>query len=193
LFAAPTALSVSDGGTLLIATANADGGINVSSTARQGAVHFVTAVGRLGDMRFVGTGNGALIADAAKNVVWSVQDVTAGGSPQSIAAAANGVNSPVGVAASYDGRWAVIANPSGTILRVSLTQPASIVAATCACAPDRLASLSGNTTFQITASGPGPMWLYQGDLPAPRTVFVPAVSGAGAALRLSSAMGRGGL
>jgi hypothetical protein len=184
------ALAVSDAGYLLAAVPQASSGVAISVISPQGATQGLIHLGKLGDMRFVGMSNGALLADSAKNVVWWTPDATTGASPQSIATAANGVKAPSGVAASYDGRWAVIANPNGTILRVNLSQAAPVIAANCSCVPDRLAPLTGNANFQITAAGSGPMWLYQGDLPTPRTVFVPAILHSGTVIQAAVKSGK---
>ena len=170
-----TNISVSDSGLLLAALDNGAAGVAVSSLSAGGAVN-VANIARYGDMRFIASSNDVLIADAGRNTVWSVRNVATGGSLSPVATAGDGVLAPVAVASSWDGAWALIANQAGTLLRVNLTGPASVVSATCQCNPSSLVPLSGNATFQITPLTTAPLWLYEADAATPRAVFVPAAS-----------------
>jgi hypothetical protein len=166
---------VSDTGLLLVAITNGSGGVEISSVSAQGAVHQLMQVARYGDMRFIGSSNGVLIADAGQNILWSAKDAASGSNLVQIAGTGDGLQNPVATASSWDGHWALIANQAGTLLRIDLTQMTPTLSVACSCIPSTLAPLSGNATFQITPLATGPMWLYEGDLATPRTVFVPAV------------------
>jgi len=171
-----TNVSVSDTGLLLVAAASASGGAAISAISADGTVHPVGNVARYGDMRFIASSNDALIADAGQNTLSTAKDVAAGASLLQIASATDGVQNPVAVASSADGRWALVANQGGTLLRIDLTQLEPVGSATCPCVPNSLTPLSGNAVFQIIPLGAGPLWLYEGDAATPRAVFVPATT-----------------
>ncbi len=170
-------LSVSDTGLLLVATGGSSA-MEVSSVSATGVVRSVASLVGYGDMRFIASTSDALIADAGQNAVWWAKNVAAGSSLVKIASAADGVQTPVGIASSFDGRWAVIANQTGTVLRVDLKGQEPIQLAKSLCTPGAIVPLIGNTMFQITPQGTAPVWLYEGDLATPRAVFVPALNNA---------------
>ena len=87
---------------------------------------------------------------------------------------AGGIAQPMAVAASSDGRWAVIANrQTSTIVRVDLASRAPTRQVQCSCSPTILLSLAGNSVFLLTPLGTGPLSLFDGDAAKPRILFIP--------------------
>ena len=80
---------------------------------------------------------------------------------------------PMAVAASSDGRWALVANRQGSsVVKVDLTHQAPISHAQCNCSPTILLSLAGNSVFLLTPPGTGPLSLFDGDAPQPRILLI---------------------
>lgn len=167
-------VAVSDNGSLLLAITQSSGAVSLASVSA-GVVSKIGTVGRIADIRFIGPTDGAIIGDAGQNTVWWVQNVSSDPRLLKIAGSTDGVRNPLGVAGSFDGHWAIVANQGGILLRIDLMRQQPIQTSKCFCTPTMLVALSGNATFQITAQGTGPTWLYEGDTPTPRAVFVPAI------------------
>ena len=172
---------VGDTGLILIATKQADGTSLVRSVTPSGSTATVITAGQLGGFAFLPHSTNALIADAAQNAVLLASGL--GGTPgiSRVAGLADGIAEPMAVAASADGRWAVVANRQGsTIVRVDLTNRAPISQVRCSCSPNVLLSLAGNSVFLLTPPGAGSLSLFDGDAAKPRILFIPGIQTASA-------------
>jgi hypothetical protein len=91
-----------------------------------------------------------------------------------IASSAEGVSKPLAVAGSADGRYVFVANGSGgSILRLDLSRTSAPVIIACTCTASELLPLAGNAIFQLTDPAAGTIYALEGDVKAPRTVFIP--------------------
>jgi hypothetical protein len=166
--------AVADSGSVLIATALADGSASVQAiTSGSASAVQVALLSQYGGMVFLPQTDEALLADAAKNVVMASQ-ITGNISLARVAGPADGISQPVAVASSTDGHTAVIANSSGSaIVRVDLSRQTSPVKIACQCFPSELVPLAGNLVFRLNEPGSGTVWTFDGDSPASRIVFLP--------------------
>ena len=170
-----TAAAVSDSGAVLAAVSRSNGTAVQFLPAGAASAASVVTVSRLGGLAFVANAESALIADAGKNVVYLAEFDAGGASTRQIASATDGIASPVGVGASADGRWAVIANQQGAVVRVDLTHQAPNITMQCRCTPTEVIPLNSKTIFRLTALGTGPMWVFDGDAPRARVAFIPGI------------------
>jgi hypothetical protein len=161
--------AIGEAGTLLLATGSGSG-VAISTVTAGGARTAVTAMGAYGGMAFVAGSEDFLLADAAANTLARVHN----GAIQVVAAQTDGLNKPLAVAASLDGRWAVTANRSdGTLVRVDLTSGTPPARSSCSCSPTGLTPLNGNAVFELTAPGASSSWMIEADDPTPRVLFIP--------------------
>jgi hypothetical protein len=173
LSAPPNLLSaaVSDNATVL--TASASGNSVTISLARIAQSSPITTISALGGLNFIPSSDDALITDGARNTLTLIRNAQSAPVPQMIAA--SGLNHPAAVAASRDGRYAVIANSADkNLIRVDLTAASAPATVPCTCQPDRMESVDGNAVFRVTDIGVTPGWLIDADPATPRTLFIPA-------------------
>ena len=167
---------VADSGNIVTAELEADG----SSAAElvsgaTGSGQPIMSLSIYGGMAFLPGADTVLMADAGTNTVIEASHVSNGPGVAVIAAAKDGVSSPVAVAASSDGHWAAVANGKGSsILRLDLTGQSAPSQASCSCSPTELEPLAGNFAFRLNEPGSGTVWAFDGGAPTPRTVFIPA-------------------
>lgn len=134
----------------------------------------LTTVAQLGGFGFIPNSDDLLFADAAKTALSILRSISTAPAPQDISAPA--IAAPVAVAASLDGRWALLANSgSKSLVRIDLTAATPPLTIACACQPDRLDPLHGNAVFRITALGAGPTYIVNASAATPQTLFIPAV------------------
>jgi len=168
-----TTLAVGDGGIVLAGF----------SDGESGAIYWIGSGGRAGvvsrmrhpsAITFVSHSHDALVADRIDNKIYLVRNITRNPATIPLASHYDGVDGPVAVEASRDGQRAIVANThSKTILTLDLDGGSPAVYS-CHCVPTALRHLNGNAVFQLTESSPkGPVWLFDGDAPEPRIVFVP--------------------
>ena len=164
--------AVGDNGQVVAASGGASG-LVVALLSSTGKTMTLTSVGKLGGMAMVPQQDAAIVVDAANGSVVLLHNISAAFSAQPIPAA--GLSAPVGVAASQDGHWAVIANSADkSLVRVDLTGGAPLKIA-CACQPNQVSPLQGNAVFRATDIGAGPAWMVDASLAVPQTLFIPAV------------------
>jgi hypothetical protein len=166
--------AVSDSGLLLLAFAGAEGP-EVTWMYRDGSMKPIMTISRLGSMQFLTARDEALVADAGKDTVWLANGAVSGSAPARVAGAAEGLKDPAAIAASVNGRWAIITDRNqGTVLRVDLSHKEPVARVTCSCDPSELAPLTGNAVFRLTSGNSHPLWIFDGDSASPRIVFLPA-------------------
>jgi hypothetical protein len=167
---------VGDSGLMLIATTQPDGTSAIRSLTPSGTSAPIVTASRLGAFAFLPHSTNALIADAGQNVVLLASGVGGTSSISQVAGIADGIAQPLAVAASSDGRWAVIANRQGsTIVKVDLTHRAPTIQVQCSCSPAVLKSVAGNSVFLLTELGTESISVFDGDAAKPRILFIPGL------------------
>ena len=177
-----TALAVSDDArTLLAATASRQTGGALYAVAASGEVRGLGPLGRALSMAFVPGEDIALIADHDRSEVLRVNGVSAGGGPIVLASGRDGVQRPLAVHADVRNSQAVVAlADSGRLAMIPLVGGAPRFVE-CACRPQEVTPLRGNSLFRLTADPRRPVYVLDGAhlasdgvSVAPRVVFVPA-------------------
>jgi hypothetical protein len=173
---APGPMAVSDDGKmLLIASAGADSGVLYLASNGE-APRPVWNLRNVAAVEFIGLTDNALVADGEENRLYLFREV--GGSLQVslLADEKDGIASPRAVAASEDGRRAIVASDLSRSVVVIDLDGGPPRALTCSCTPVALNRLQGNAVFQLTEYSSEPMWVLDGDAAEPRLVFVPPAS-----------------
>ena len=168
-----SALAVSDSGLVLAAcqTGTDSGAVFVFAKGR--AMFSVLSVRRASAIAFRGTSDDALVADAEANLVSRIHDAAGRAAVTVLAGAAEGVSAPVALAASADGRRAVIANGDGAPVLLVNAETGAARAVSCSCRVAAAEPMAGNAVFRLTGPDESPMWLLDADPPNPRVLFVP--------------------
>lgn len=166
------AAAVGDDGTALLAAHASGGATSVLAVPVGGHATRAMTLGSVAGMAFIPGTDRALVADAVSGGVTEI--VGANGSPSLSTVQGAKLAQTVGLAVSADGRWAMVANASGTVMRIDLsgqTQPAT---AKCGCSPATVANLSG-AAFRLTEAGSATGWIADAGGSGPRVLFVPAL------------------
>lgn len=169
-----SALAVSDSGLVLAAcqTGTDSGAVFVFAKGR--AMFSVLSVRRASAIAFRGTSEDALVADAEANLVSRIHDVAGRAVVTTLAGGAEGVSAPVALAASADGKRAVIANGEGAPALLVNAETGAATAVPCRCRIAAAEPMAGNAVFRLTGPDESPMWLLDADPSHPRVLFVPA-------------------
>lgn len=168
-----SAAAVGDDGTALLAAhAGSGGGTAVLTVPMGGSAVRAMTVGSAAGMAFVPGTDRALVADAASGAV--TQIASASSAPAVSVVSGAKLGQPVGLAVSADGRWAMVANASGTVMRIDLSGQAQPATAKCGCSPTAVANLSG-AAFRLTEVGSATGWLADANGAGLRVLFVPAL------------------
>ena len=168
-------VAVSDGG-VVAAGLQQSTGVAVSVIASDGSASRVLAVGQMGGMAFAGSADDLVVADSASNALTMVRK--AGSAPVAQGVNTGGMlNAAVGVGASRDGRWVVVANGGDAgVVRVDLTAAVAAQKTICSCKASGVSLLTGNAVFRVNDAESGPAWMMDaGSVAAPRMLFIPAV------------------
>ena len=164
------AATVSD--TAQVAAVSGSGPLRVALLT--GNTASLTTLGGFGGFSFLPGGSDLLIADRSTGVVTLVRNTT--GTPAAQSFTASTIKSPLAIAGSVDGLWAVVANSADqSVVRLDLTGASAPLRIACACQPVQLTTLSGNAVFSLTAPGSTATWAVDASAPTPRTVFIPAL------------------
>jgi hypothetical protein len=167
---------ISDSGLMLIATTQPDGTSAVRSLTSNGTSAPIVTVSQLAGFAFLPHSTTALIADAGQNRVLMASGLGAAPSVSQVADSEDGIAQPLALAASSDGRWAVIANRQGsTVVKVDLTSRVPASQLQCNCSPAVLTSLAGNSVFLLTEAATGTISVFDGDAAKPRILSIPGV------------------
>jgi hypothetical protein len=164
---------VSDAGTIALAAESTPMAVGVLSAA--GQYSSLIGVKALGGLSFMPGADDLLVADSGANTVTLVRNVSGSAASQVLAVA--GLNQPVAIAGSHDGRWAVIADGGdANVFRVDLTGGTTAAKLTCACQPTTLSPLAGGGTFRVNARYGGPVWTVDSTSASAQLLFVPAIA-----------------
>ena len=168
--------AVGDSGLILIATTQTDVTSALRSLAASGVTAPITTLSQFGAMAFLPKGTSAVVADAGQNAIELASGLGSATSISQIASSADGVARPVAIASSSDGRWAIIANQTGSsIVSVDLSGNTPSSSVQCSCSPALLASIAGNDVFRLTELGAGPLSVFDGDAAKPRVFLIAGV------------------
>ena len=163
---AVVSVAVNDGGEIvLVGFPN-----KVFALGGDGSVTSIEGPQRATAIRFLGKSRDAVIADGGGDALYLVRNLL--GSPETTILA-GGILKPVAVAVSNDNKLVFAASSvAGSITAVELSS-GSVTVTSCPCSPSGLTGMNGNAVFRLTEPTGGPLWLFDGDAPRPRTVFVP--------------------
>jgi hypothetical protein len=163
--------SVSDGGAALLAGNASGGSVVILAVAQGGTASRALTIGALGGMAFVPGSDRALVADAAIGTVTQIANVSSAPAPSVVSGAK--IAQPVGLDVSADGKWGLVANSSGTVMRLDMSGQSAPVVTKCSCTPTTVANLSG-TAFLLTGAGSSTAWMIDAS-GTPRLLFIPAL------------------
>jgi hypothetical protein len=168
--APPSALAVSDDGLVLAACATGPDAAVVFMTGKGRRPTPVLTARQAGAVAFIGSSHDALVADGAANLIYRIRDATGA---VAVAGAAEGVSTPVALAASADGKRAAVANAGDASVLLLDLEGGKAIQLSCACQPSLAEPMAGNAVFQVTGSSDPQVWLLDGDAPNPKLLLVP--------------------
>jgi hypothetical protein len=164
--------AVSDTGTVLVATQSTP--MRVGTLSASGQFSQLTTTAKLGGVSFIPGVDDALVADASKNTLIRLHTVSTSASSELLAS--TGINQPLAVSASRDGRWGIVANAGDqNIVRVDLKSASVNTSLTCLCQPSQINMLAGGSAFRVNDLTAGPVWIADLSTTTPKMVFVPAI------------------
>jgi hypothetical protein len=168
----PSALAVSDDGTVLAAVVNLNANeATVFSYTPDGAGQAVLRDRRFSSLEFIPGGATILMAtDSAVYQYQGIQGLTL------LTDQRDGVANVVGAAASGDGARVFIAMQSGQVAVRNLAAGTQTLLS-CNCEPAGIWRLRGKAVFRLNELGAGPIWVVDGDASAPRITFVAMPTG----------------
>ena len=167
------AAAISDAGTALLATKSGGGGAAILAIAPGAATASrVMTIGAAGGLAFVPGSDRALVADTIAGTVTQLDHVSGVPAPSLLSGAT--LAKPVGLGVSADGRWAMVANGAGTVMRLDLGGQTAPVSTKCSCIPTTVANLSGSA-FRLTDVGSSTGWMVEAGGAGPRVLFIPAL------------------
>jgi hypothetical protein len=168
-----TQAAVSDTGLILIVSRQASGGDVIATLSLDGTPHPFSTMAKVAGAAFLSHADSAVIADAGANTISLASGLDKAPNLTQIAGPQQGIAQPYGVAASADGHWAIVGNTqSASIVRLDITGQSAPLAVKCLCTPSILWPLTGTGIFQLTPAGSGAVWVFDGDRPQARTVFI---------------------
>ncbi len=160
------ALAVSDDGIVLLAAGQnlyaAGGGL--------AAPALVTTLGSATGLSFFENSRDALIADAGRDEVVWIRDVTGAAERLKLAGASDGLSGPIAVAAAGQTRRVLAATRTAIALLDLDGGPPALLP--CSCAVAGMYRLNGSSVFRLNAPSGDPMLLLDAGTPAPRLLFV---------------------
>lgn len=167
--------AVADSGSILLSIVQGGATAIELLAAGTDTAQSVTSVSKFGGMAFLPGIDTALVADQGSNRILESAQMNGNPSLTQVAGPADGVAQPVAIAASGDGRSAVVVNQKdSSVVRIDLTGQSAAMRTVCRCSPTKLEALTGNLTFRVNEPGTGTVWAYDGDATNPRFVFLPS-------------------
>ena len=163
----PTTLAISDAADAILAGFSNE----VVGLGSDGTIRNFTTFQHATAAAFMINSPNILIADGGANSVYLVTDILGSTDPVLLASDQDGILAPVAIGVSNDNKKIVVALAGG-VATISLVD-GSVALTGCPCQPTGLASLKGNAVFRLTEPSGGPLWLFDGDAPDARIVFVP--------------------
>ena len=169
-----TALAVSDDGLMVLAGTSGTNGGSIYALTPGGTARQIAQLQEATAVAFLKGSHNAWVVDRLQNTVFQWQG-SGGGQFTTIATEAQGISGPIAAESSLDGQRLIVANSaSGTVSSIGLanSQTAQVK---CNCRIAGLARLTGSSVFALTQPADGTiLWVFDGDVAAPRIVFVPA-------------------
>lgn len=171
---AATDAAVSDSGTVAVALRSATGS-PIQVTPASGNPVILPALKACGGLGFIAGSDDLLMADAGLNELWRVHAASTAPTTAPVATAGL-LKTPLSVAASRSGHWAVIANSAdSSAVRVDLTGALPPQRTACNCQPSTVAQLAGDGAFRLTALQTGPVWISDASRSSFPVLFIPAL------------------
>jgi hypothetical protein len=171
-------VAASDTGTVAMATGSGQSGISIVAFVGQAAGAQVATAEAFGGLQFVPNSDELVIADDVSGAVTAISHVNT--TPSSaVLSGPGGITSPVALDITVNGRWVVAANHTGDVLRIDLTNVAASTKMHCSCAPTKVLALNGSsngTAVRLVTAAGGPLWVVDAGNPAPRVLFIPAIT-----------------
>lgn len=175
-FSAPALdAAISDTGTVAVAQRSGSG-VSVQVLPATGNAVVLPALNSGGGLGFVPNTEDLLLADGSTNDLFLVR--AASTAPVRSAVSTGGLlKSPVSLAASRNGHWAVVASSGdSSAARIDLTGVLSPQRTACSCQPSTVAPLSGDGAFRLTPLETGtPVWISDASRASFPVLFVPAL------------------
>ncbi len=175
-----TAVAVSDeGAVVLVAVSDGNSGTVYAATAD--GLASLRAGGLFPALSFAPHSHDAVAADQLADQVILIRDAGGSSTLSVIASSGQGVGKPASAAFSADGNFVVVGNlRTTTLLRLDLAA-GSAVSTDCACRPERLSRLTGNSIFLIGStadpdSSSLAVTLFDGDSSSPRVSLIPSAT-----------------
>jgi hypothetical protein len=166
-------LAISNDGAALVAAFTSDGADSLLRMDADGAAPVIMTSSHISGLRFAGDSRDLLVTDDVDDTVYLARDVSGSPSPVLLAGASEGIAGPIAAEFSADKRLVIVLN--GRAGNIVLLDPAggdrSVFA--CACVGTGLSRLNGNAVFRLNDPSAGPLWVFDGDAPRPRIVFIP--------------------
>jgi len=162
--------AVSDDGASLLISIPAGETEAVHFVDAEGGLRFLLSTGRTAAATFLANAAEAVVADGSRNFVYWIRP---SGDIIPLAGPADGISEPVAVSVSRDQRRVFVANrATATVAALDLAGgPATLVA--CTCELTALERFDGNAVFRLSDLSSEPLWVFDGDTPEARVVFVP--------------------
>ena len=175
--------AASDTGTVALATGSGQGDVSIVAFVGQAAGTQVATIQAFGGMQFVPNSDELVVADGGSGALTAISRVNTSPSSSTLSLA-GGITAPVALDVTSNGRWVVVANHNGDVLRVDLTGAASAAKAHCSCAPSQVLTLNGSTNgtgtaVRLVTAGGGPLWIVDAGNTSPRVLFIPAITSTG--------------
>ena len=167
-------LAISDHGTVAAVLQSSSGDALVSVSLNS-APQPLLRLEAPGGLSFVGASDDLLAADAAASTLSLIRAVSTAPTVTPVSSATL-LQAPVAVGASFDGRWAVVANGGeSSVVRFDLSGATPPLRLVCPIQPTTAAQLAGVGTFRFTPGGNAPGWVADITAPQPTMMFVPAL------------------
>jgi hypothetical protein len=167
--------AVSDGAAGGTQVAVVSGGGPYTVAMLTGSKSPIATLSGFGGISFLPGTDSLLVADSVANAAAIFRNAATTPAAQTLSSAM--IHTPVAVAASQDGHYALVANgmgPQSTLVRFDLTGGTAPTTIACACQPTALDALNGNAVFRLTAAGAATTWVVDAAATTPRTAFIPA-------------------
>jgi hypothetical protein len=172
--------AASDTGTVALAIGSGQNSAAVVAFIGQAAGTQVATPQAFGGMQFVPNSDELVVADAGSGALTAISHVNTAPASATLSAP-GGIASPLALDISPNGRWVVVANHAGDVLRADLSGAAPAAKLHCSCAPTQVLALNGSTagtTLRLVTAGGGPLWIVDAGRTAPQILFVPAIAAA---------------
>lgn len=167
------ALALADAGDAVYLISRGGAGSAVSRIAADGSARTVASLPAAIDLAFLAGGERGYVLDAAQNALYAADFGAANPTLDLVASQAEGIDQPLAMALSGDGRSVAIASAAtrrATVIELASRASQQVELAE---APTGMRRLNARGVFQLTDAGSGPMLLLEVQAEGARTVYVP--------------------